>query len=76
MNDVSGKAIASADSVKVQVYLRGSKVHKEFDCALPDIRPLLSAKGVKKLDFFKLEKDDGGNWQRLVVEDPEQKKIG
>ena len=74
-NDVTGKSVASSDSVKVQIYYRGTKIHKEFDCELQDIRPLMSAKGVRSIDFFKLSKDDKGQWQRLTVEDPEQKKI-
>lgn len=74
-NDVSGKPIASDDSVKIQVYLRGSKARKDFDCELADIKTLLAAKGVRKIPFYKLQKNDDGSWVRLNIDDPMQEKI-
>ena len=74
-NDVSGKTIATNDSVKVQIYLRGSKVRKDFDCGMADVRKLLSAKGVVKIPYYKLQKASDGSWNRLSVDDPEQEKL-
>lgn len=74
-NDATGKAIASKDSVKVQMFVRGTGLHKDFDISMTEARQLLGLKGIRKLDFYKLQKDANGNWQRLVVEDPEQKKV-
>lgn len=75
MNDATGKPIATKDSVHVQMNIRGTKLIKEFDVSMKEAKQFLGLKGIKKLDYYKLEKDSTGKWQRLAVEDPEQKKI-
>ena len=75
MNDVNGKAIATNESVKVEIYNRSTKLRKSFDCSFADVKSLLATKGVKKIDWYKLEKDEAGKWQRLSVDDPEQEKL-
>ena len=74
-NDVTGKPVAQDDSVKVSVYLRGSKVRKDFDCEFADVKKLLSAKGVLKIAYYKLQKNEAGGWERLSVDDPMQEKL-
>lgn len=74
MNDVNGKAIASNESVKVEIYNRSTKLRKSFDCSFEDVKKLMMCKGVVKIPWYKLEKNEDGKWERLTVDDPAQEK--
>jgi len=74
LNDATGQPMATEDSVKVSVFIRSHKAHKDFDCSMKEIKSLLGLKGIKKLPFYKLEKVDG-KWERLSIDDQMQEKI-
>lgn len=76
ISDTTGKTIKSDLSYTVDVYSRGNKTHIKFDTELNE-NLLNNIKLAKQngIEWFKLKKNDEGQWERLKVPDPLQERL-
>lgn len=76
ISDTTGKTIKTDLSYSVDVYSRGNKTHIKFDTELNDqLLSLIKLAVQNGVEWFKLSKNDSGQWERLKVPDPMQEKL-
>ena len=76
ISDTTGKAIKSDQSYSIDVYSRGNKAHIKFDTEFNDeLKGLIMLAVQNKVEWFKLSKNDSGEWERLKIPDPLQERL-
>lgn len=82
--DITGKVKPAEITYKVDLMSRGNKTHLEFDLTWEDAKNNTLADLIKlavqdKADlpgkkWYKITKDDEGNWKRIEIDEPTNPK--
>lgn len=76
ISDTTGKTIKADTSYTLDVYSRGNKTHIKFDTEMnEELMGLIKLAIQNHVEWFKLKKNDEGQWERLKVPDPIQERL-